>query len=36
MAKKTEPWGETTAAVIGAVFAVIVDKVLLLDKEWSN
>jgi hypothetical protein len=32
VAKKTEPWGETTAAIVGAVFAVLVDKVLQIDK----
>jgi hypothetical protein len=36
MANKTEPWGETTAAIVGGViagvFVVIFDKVLLLEK----
>jgi hypothetical protein len=32
MAKKTEPWGETTAAIIAGVFVLLLDKVVLLDK----
>src|ERR1700748_2044007 len=36
MANKTEPWGPTTAAIIAAVFGVVVDKVLLLDKFTEN
>jgi hypothetical protein len=31
MAKSKEPWGETTAAAIGAVFAIIVDRLLPLE-----
>jgi hypothetical protein len=31
MAKKGEPWGATPAAIIGGLFALIVDKVLPLD-----
>src|SRR5229473_2159432 len=32
MAKKTEPWGETTAAIIAGGFVLLLDKVVLLDK----
>jgi hypothetical protein len=35
MAKRQEPWGETPAAIIGAVFALAIDKVLLIDK-WTE
>jgi hypothetical protein len=32
MAKERRPWGETTAAIIGALSGVFVDRVLALDK----